>query len=74
LRLKDFEDEVLFAHAARAGEVKRACDFCEFAYVLFFEFCNGHWFTCEGSEMKAGSSEFLGEFRLLQGRKAGLLF
>src|SRR6185437_5985567 len=60
LRLEDFEDQVLLAHAARAGEVQRARDFCEFGYVLFFEFCNGHWFTCEGSEMEAGFQNFKG--------------
>src|SRR6476646_63808 len=48
LRLQDLENQILFAHAAGAGEVERAGNFSQLGYVLFFEFCNGHWFTCEG--------------------------
>ena len=42
LRLKNFENEVLLAHAAGAREIERARDLSQFSYVLFFEFCNGH--------------------------------
>src|SRR5579864_1135834 len=50
LRLEDLENQVLLAHAAGSGKIQRASDFSQLGYVLFFEFCNGHGFTCEGLE------------------------
>src|SRR5438105_14659091 len=40
LRLKNFENQVLLAHAAGAGEIERAGNLRKLGYVLFYEFSN----------------------------------
>ena len=42
LRLEDFEDEVLLAEAAGAGDFESARDAAELGNVFFFQFCDGH--------------------------------
>src|SRR6202044_3041082 len=42
LRLENFEDQVLLAESAGAGDFKGPRDAAEFSDVLFFEFCDGH--------------------------------
>jgi hypothetical protein len=42
LRLKNLEDQILFAKAAGARNLKGARDAAQFRNVFFFEFCDGH--------------------------------
>ena len=42
LRLKDLEDQILFAKAAGAWNLQGARDAAQFGDVLFFEFSDGH--------------------------------
>src|SRR5439155_22482001 len=47
LRLEDLEDQILLAQTAGPGQIQRSGDLGQLGYVLFFEFCDGHRFTCE---------------------------
>src|SRR5437870_1287892 len=47
LRLEDLEDQILLAQTAGPGQIQRSGDLGQLGYVFFFEFCDGHRFTCE---------------------------